>query len=115
MESMVLISTSDLRALIRDEVRAAQPVTSSDNKKKKLNVEEALTLLNDHGYPLSKSYLYVLCSRKEIPFKKFGRESVFDRDQILNWAEDRAKDPSIKNDAIRRIGQAAKRAALITK
>lgn len=52
-----------------------------------LETKEVLTLTEVSQYTgLSKSHLYKLCSKNEIPFfKPFGKVNYFDRLEIISW------------------------------
>ena len=52
-----------------------------------LETKEVLTLNEVSEYTgLSKSHLYKLCSKNDIPFfKPFGKVNYFDRLEIIDW------------------------------
>ncbi len=89
---MVVISKEELKELIaeaiREHIAAPEPQTQEVAQPERLNIEEAIKLLSDNGYPTSKGKLYQLTSKGKIPFWKYGIKLVFYREELLKWAEE---------------------------
>jgi excisionase family DNA binding protein len=62
-----------------------EPVILPDPLPKFLEVPEVAALLR-----LKPRTIYDWVSQKRIPFRKFGDRTMFDRDEILKWAEEQA-------------------------
>ena len=69
-----------------------------------LSFDEASKFLN-----LSKSYLYKLTAKKEVPFRKYGNKLLFSRKELLTWAENLAKRVNDKDEAALAIAKSANR------
>lgn len=41
--------------------------------------------------PLTKSTIYTMVNKKQIPYKKIGSKLIFDRDEIDEWVENGGK------------------------
>jgi len=82
--------------------------TPAKKEKSNLDIEEAIELLTERGYRVSKSLIYSLTYRKLIPFKKFGGTLMFEKEELLSWAQRRAsRDHGA--DAIKQISKSAQR------
>jgi excisionase family DNA binding protein len=80
--------TLDLRKVNMSKPKGTkkQPLTVlPDPLPKLLVMEEAALLLR-----ISVSTLYDWVSERRIPFRKSGRITVFDRDEILEWTKPKA-------------------------
>lgn len=51
-----------------------------------LNIDEAINVLKENGYRVTKSMIYRLSSFNEIPCSRFGRQLVFNRKELIDWA-----------------------------
>jgi excisionase family DNA binding protein len=63
----------------------SQEIQLPDPLSKFLEVREVAALLR-----LKPRTIYDWVSQRRIPFRKFGDRTVFDRDEILKWAEEQA-------------------------
>lgn len=95
---------------LNDRVKSgAQP---DKHPSKMLDFNEALKLLKDAGFSMSKSKLYKLTSKHIIPCKYFGNRLMFDAKELLNWCNSQLKSKddlkgeatlAIVNDAQRKM------------
>jgi len=68
------------------KVRGEQP-----EQRKNLSLDEGCAFLKENGYNVSKSYLYKKTMNNSIPVRRFGHRIIFDRNELLLWAEGRLK------------------------
>lgn len=57
----------------------------SINKFQKLNLQRAIEFLNNNGFKISRSTIYKLTAKNEIPHSKFCSKLVFDRVELEGW------------------------------
>ena len=95
MEIKITINIDDkeVRSLFKEAIKDASLDTQKQEavQKKKLDVHEAVEFLTQKGYKITKSSIYILTHKNEIPFKKFGKSLQFDSDELIAWAESRSK------------------------
>jgi excisionase family DNA binding protein len=102
MDSIVVISQEALSQLIEEAVRKSLPKQAPQPKSEpnKVTRELALSFLEDKGYTVSKSLFYKATSAREIPFTRFGRRLLFNKTDLLSWAENRCTSHNTrKHDA----------------
>jgi hypothetical protein len=92
MNNIIVAEEDKLRAIVHEEVSKLyqikqEPKTEIDT----MTLTDALTLLAEYGYILSKAKLYKLTVSGNIPCRKFGQKLVFSRKDILSWAEGQTK------------------------
>lgn len=58
---------------------------------KHLDINEAVTFLNEQGYKITKSSLYKMTSTRKIPFSKFLGKLVFETKELITWCEHQLK------------------------
>lgn len=51
-----------------------------------MSPDEAVKMLNDNGYKITKQTLYQLTANRKIPHSKFGRTLVFSEKELIEWA-----------------------------
>lgn len=97
MDTTVIVTTpAELRAIVADEVSAILPKLADFRRKNEpvetdgMNVEDAARFLTEQGIPTTRATLYNLVYKNTIPYKKFGRRTVFSRRELLAWIESRA-------------------------
>lgn len=66
-----------------------------DENKKFLVFNEALKIMNSHGFVMSRSKLYKLTAQGIIPCLYFGKRLVFNTEELLAWCNSQLKT---KND-----------------
>jgi excisionase family DNA binding protein len=71
-----------------------QPIKESP---KKLTLKKAIEFMASEGCNLTESSMYKLTSTKGIPFKRFGRKLLFDRDELREWCKDKTSASNLEN------------------
>lgn len=91
MMQIVITSTEELKAIIRDVLsEQTEPIATgvqSDN----INLSKAIELLNEWGYPTSKAKIYKLTSTGAMPCRKYGNKLIFSREELLKWVDTQIK------------------------
>lgn len=90
---------------ILDE-RAPQKVNMD---KEWLSVDEAVLFLDNNGFSTTKKYLYLLCHNNTIPYSKSNGKSIFNRDVLREFAQQRRTcDPEkSRRNAAERLAKVA--------
>ena len=91
---LILTSKEDLQILINDTVKNAVKSlipARTENVKNNLSFNEGIDFLEKIGYPISKSQAYNYTMEGSIPFSKFGKKIIFDRESLQAWAESKLK------------------------
>jgi predicted DNA-binding transcriptional regulator AlpA len=98
MDNTVIVTTSaELRAIVADEVSAILPKLADFRRKNEpvetdgMNVEDAARFMTEQGIPTTRATLYNLVYKEAIPYKKFGRRTVFSKRELLAWIESRTE------------------------
>lgn len=80
------LTIEQMRELIREEIRAAQPPRKA---------ERELLMLNDVAelLGLSRKTISRLVKTEGLPCIPYGRVNRFDRDAVLAWSDSRRKKP----------------------
>ncbi|WP_418991494.1 helix-turn-helix domain-containing protein [Alistipes sp.] len=115
MENSVIVTTpAQLQSLIGDAIGAILPKLADFRRKNEpvetdgMNVEDAARFLAEQGIPTTRASLYNLVYKDAIPYKKFGRRTVFSKRELLAWVEARTVRPNEKRTAASlRIAQSA--------
>ena len=96
MDNTVIVTTpAQLQTIISDAVDAIIPKLADFRRKNEpvetdgMNVEDAARFLTEQGIPTTRATLYNLVYKNTIPYKKFGRRTVFSRRELLAWIESR--------------------------
>ena len=96
MDNTVIVTTpAQLQTIISDAVNAILPKLADFRRKNEpvetdgINVEDAARFLTEQGIPTTRAALYNLVYKEAIPYKKFGRRTVFSRRDLLQWIESR--------------------------
>lgn len=116
-QSTVIVITPDqLQQYIGQAVEAIIPKLADfrrRNEAKKtdnLTMVEAIDYLAELGAPTTRSSIYNLVFRGQIPHRKIGRRTIFSRKELQAWVESRTVRPDdAKKEAIRRIADSANR------
>ena len=117
MEQSIILTTPDqLQQYIGQAVEAIIPKLADfrrRNEAKKtdnLTMVEAIAYLAELGAPTTRSSIYNLVFRGQIPHRKIGRRTIFSRKELQVWVESRTVRPDdAKKEAIRRIADSANR------
>mgnify|MGYP000001408101 FL=1 len=96
MDNTIIVTTpAELRAIVADEVSAILPNLADFRRKNEpvetdgMRVEDAAKFLTAQGIPTTRATLYNLVYKHTIPYKKFGRRTVFSKKELLSWIESR--------------------------
>ena len=96
MENTVIVTTpAQLQTIISDAVNAILPKLADFRRKNEpveadgMNAEAAARFLTEQGIPTTRATLYNLVYKEAIPYKKFGRHTVFSKRELLAWIESR--------------------------
>jgi hypothetical protein len=92
----IITTEEKLEACILRAVQKAsifqQPI--KEESQKNIGSEEAKKLLTEiWGTSISDSLFYKLSHRKELPSRKIGKRLVFDRDELINYAQSKIEYP----------------------
>jgi predicted DNA-binding transcriptional regulator AlpA len=92
METIIVTTPDELRAIVSEAVSGIMPKQVSNNPQiDTITLNNALEILREHGYPTSKAKIYKLTSAGTIPCKTYGNKLVFSRKEVLQWAETQTK------------------------
>jgi len=113
MNTIIISEEDKLRAIVHDEVSKLfqarqEPKTEIDT----MTLSDAVTLLAEYGYILSKAKLYKLTASGNIPCRKFGQKLVFSRKDILSWAESQTKPKNNQSELLLTLARSARRKKL---
>ena len=110
MNKIIVTTPEELRLIVKEAVIG---LTSPREEKKTeadtVNLETALQVLTENGYPTSKGKMYKLTSEGKIPHRLYNNKLVFSRKEILEWAENQAKPKHDASETIRVVAQSARR------
>lgn len=56
-----------------------------------MSPDEAIEMLNENGYIITKATLYYMTSKRQIPHAKFGRTLVFSEKELIEWAKNKTQ------------------------
>lgn len=94
-EPIIITTPEQLRMIVADEVTAILPKLDDFRRRNEaieidgMNVEDAAKFLTAQGIPTTRATLYNLVYKNTIPYKKFGRRTVFSKKELLSWIESR--------------------------
>lgn len=98
MENTVIVTTpAQLQTIISEAVDAILPKLADFRRKNEpvetdgMNVDDAARFMTEQGIPTTRATLYNLVYKEAIPYKKFGRRTVFSRKELLTWIESRTE------------------------
>lgn len=112
MDRIIVISPEELKNLITEAVSCAlenHSQVSSQNSvtSDTLTMDEALKFMRENGFPISKSKIYKLTAKDELPYSKFGHKLVFSRRDLLVWAKKSLTQSSDNREGILAIVRSA--------
>ncbi len=74
-----------------------------------MTVEEAARFFTEQGIPTTRASLYNLVYKNTVPYRKFGRRTIFSKRELLAWMEERITRPSDdRSQAALRIAASAR-------
>ncbi|WP_320052794.1 helix-turn-helix domain-containing protein [uncultured Acetobacteroides sp.] len=91
---LAFLTVGQLRDVIRKELARREEPQKPRELRENMSVAEAAEMLNNNGYKLTKSTLYYMTSKRQIPHSKFGRKVVFSEPELLDWAAKKKKTKS---------------------
>lgn len=91
---MILMTPDQLEGVLfkaLEKFQATRPEAKRELPEN-INIDQAVELLRENGYPTAKTQIYKFTSAGEIPYRKYGSVLVFSRAELLKWAESRTKN-----------------------
>ena len=114
--NVVITTPEELREIIAKTINSAithHPSIIKEElgaKKELMSVDDVLIFFAECGLSMSRSTLYHLTSTQRIPFRKFGKRCIFNRNELREWMSSRMqKDASRQETVARRISQSVER------
>ena len=92
-EPVIVTTPAQLQSIISDAVNAILPKLADFRRKNEpvetdgMNVEDAARFLIEQGIPTTRATLYNQVYKNTIPYKKFGRRTVFSKKELREWIE----------------------------
>lgn len=116
MENIIVTTPAQLREIVAAEVNAILPKLADFRRKNEpvetdgMTVEAAARFLTEQGIPATRATLYNHVYKNTIPYKKFGRRTVFSKKELLTWIESRTVHSEDKRAAAAlRVAESANR------
>lgn len=90
--SVIVTTPEQLQSMICNAVESILPKLAEYRPKEPvksdaLTLEEAAAYLKEQGLPITKSTLYNLSFKDDIPYRKVGRRLVFSRRELAEWID----------------------------
>ena len=115
-EPVIVTTPAQLQSIISDAVNAILPKLADFRRKNEpvqtdgMNVEDAALFLTEQGIPTTRATLYNQVYKNTIPYRKFGRPTVFSKKELLAWIESRTVHSEDRRTAAAlRIAESANR------
>lgn len=110
MNQIIVTTPEELRLIVKEAVIGLVP-RGEESKPEfdTVNLEVALQVLAENGYPTSKGKMYKLTSEGKIPHRLYNNKLVFSRKEILEWAESQTKPKHDATETIRAVARSARR------
>lgn len=117
MDNTIVVATpAQLQTIISDAVDAIIPKLADFRRKNEpvetdgMNVDDAARFITEQGIPTTRATLYNLVYKEAIPYKKFGRRTVFSKRELLAWIETRTEHREDRRSAAAlRLAESANR------
>jgi len=94
-----------------DQLEAIRKLLEKDNVPnpvlKTLNLQGVIEFMSAQGINVSPSCMYKLTSTSAIPFKKFGRRLLFDRDEIMQWSKSKMAAINAEKEVVTNLAETA--------
>ncbi len=84
---IAMLTVGQLKDILGDTFKAKEQPPKSRVLKTNMSVDEAVKMLNENGYSMTKSTLYYKTGKRLIPHGKFGKTLVFSEKELIEWAE----------------------------
>ncbi len=104
MTNIILTTPEELKELISEVI--ADTLPSSPTAKPlpdTINIDTAVSLLQEHGLEISRATLYKFTSRGDIPYSKFGNRLIFSREKLLQWMSEQIVDIPTNEDMMQSL------------
>ena len=115
-EPVIVTTPAQLQSIISDAVNAILPKLADFRRKNEpvqtdgMNVEDAALFLTEQGIPTTRATLYNQVYKNTIPYRKFGRRTVFSKKEILGGIDTRTVHSEDRRTAAAlRIAESANR------
>lgn len=110
MNKIIVTTPDELRLIVKEAV-IGLAAWSEEQKPEfdTVNLETALQVLTENGFPTSKGKMYKLTSEGKIPHRLYNSKLVFSRKEILDWAESQTKPKHDATETIRTVARSARR------
>jgi excisionase family DNA binding protein len=104
---LAVITVGQFLELIEEKTQSKEPEQREDPKEDRTGIDEISEMTG-----LSKSAIYKLSMKNEIPHRKFGKRLIFSRSEVKDWLEQQTVGKVTRQQkAARRLASlAAKRA-----
>lgn len=96
MDNTIIVTTpAQLQTIISEAVNAILPKLADFRRKNEpvetdgMSADTAARFITEQGIPTTRAALYNLVYKEAIPYKKFGRRTVFSKRELLAWIESR--------------------------
>ena len=110
MKKIIVTTPDELRLIVKEAVIGLVPQQEeTKSESDSVNLETALQVLTENGFPTSKGKMYKLTSEGRIPHRMYNNKLVFSRKEILDWAESQTKPKHDATETIRAVARSARR------
>lgn len=83
---LAFLTVGQLKDIIRKELARKEEPQKTKALKENMSPDEAVKMLSDNGYKITKQTLYHLTANRKIPHSKFGRTLLFSEKELIEWA-----------------------------
>lgn len=114
-DQIIVTTPEQLSALISSAIEATIPKLAAFNQQNnrpevdRINLTDAVEFLTEQGFPITRNTLYNLVFKRDIPFAKCGRRTIFSKKELLQWLDNRIVRPETKSDVALRLAKSANR------
>ncbi len=104
MTNLIVTTSDELKRIVGEAVASALPQSVEPKSlPETLNLDGAITLLEEHGYTTSRATIYKLTSRGELPHSKYGNKLIFSRSELLQWADNQSVKVSTNAEKVEEL------------
>jgi hypothetical protein len=109
MSAIIVTSPEELREMLNQVLAEFLPKNQAkaslpDN----INLDSAIDLLKEYGYPTSKAKIYQLTALEKLPHRKYGNKLVFSRKELLLWAESQSRRVGNHSEVVLTLAKSAR-------
>lgn len=98
-----------IKGIISDELKSITSKEPESTKHESINIDDAVVLLQENGYPITKGSIYNLVAKKAIPHRKVGKWIVFFRSELIIWLEQKTEKEVSKSESVLLLAESARR------